>query len=95
MNNTQITAIIIMIVILGIYLFFTSPWRDAKADAAAATRPPPESVARNRPVTRAPIPNEDRQGRHLWGLFERGQTPNHRASAVLESPHAPDWRWGA
>jgi hypothetical protein len=25
-----------MIVILGIYLFFTSPWRDAKADAAAA-----------------------------------------------------------
>ena len=36
MNNTQITAIIIMIVILGIYLFFTSPWRDAKADAAAA-----------------------------------------------------------
>jgi uncharacterized protein YpmB len=37
MNNTQITAIIIIIVILGIYLFFTSPWRDAKADAAAAT----------------------------------------------------------
>ena len=36
MNNTQITAIIIIIVILGIYLFFTSPWRDAKADAAAA-----------------------------------------------------------
>jgi|688.fasta_scaffold149579_6 hypothetical protein len=36
MNNTQIIAIIVMIVILGIYLFFTSPWRDAKADAAAA-----------------------------------------------------------